>query len=89
MNAAVEFLDQIFDENPKIIAKNIDQLINTLEYFVLQPNSSWLLDKAHFYDFLVSVVNKYPKVVNNQNTRGSKIFKLALDLICQISSQVS
>lgn len=83
---AVQFLDDLLDDSPKIIAQNIDNLIYSLECLMAQPDSAWLLDRASFFDFLTSVVGKFQKLVNAKNSRGSRLFKLALDIITQTSS---
>jgi len=67
------------------MTENIDNLIYILEFFVSQPDS-WMIDNTDFLDSIIEIVAKYPKLVNCQTLRGTKLFKIALDILSQISS---
>lgn len=58
-----------------------------------QPDLSWLLDRAHLLDFVVSVVQTFPKIVTGKNSgvkdRATTILKISFELMAQVSSETT
>jgi hypothetical protein len=79
-------LDGLLQEHPKKVAEQFDKFISILELTVKDQVNYYLLDKAHILDFIVSVIEKYPKLAKNKKGRASKLFKLAMDIVCSMSS---
>ncbi len=48
------------------------------------------MDRAHLLDFVISVVQKFPKIVTGKNVgvkdKGTTIIKIGFDLMTQVSS---
>lgn len=86
MTVAIQSLDGLLAEYPKKVAEHIDQLINIVELTIKDQVNYYLLDKAHILDFIVTVVEKYPKLAKSKKARAAKLFKLAMDILCSISS---
>lgn len=86
MTVAIQSLDGLLAEHPKKVAEQIDKLICILELTVKDQVNYYLLDKAHILDFIVTVIEKYPKLAKNKKARASKLFKLAMDILCSISN---
>lgn len=89
ITVAVQSLDGLLQEHPKKVAEQFDKFISILELTVKDQVNYYLLDKAHILDFIVSVIEKYPKLAKNKKGRASKLFKLAMDIVCSMSSQTS
>jgi hypothetical protein len=53
---------------------------------ITQPHASFLMDRAHLLDFVVSVVQKYPKIASAKSGRGTRILKDALNILTQVST---
>jgi predicted PurR-regulated permease PerM len=89
ITVAIHTMDEIFESvDPKKFAKSIDQLLSILQLMINDVVNILVTEKTMMLDFVLVVVQAFPKILKNHKYRISHIYKLAFELMTQTVAEL-
>ncbi len=80
---AVQTMDEIYGEQAKSFASIIDSLIAMVEMMLNEMGNIQVVEKTMMFDFIMTVIQDYPRLVKKKSNRVTKLYRIALDMMMQ------
>lgn len=89
ITVAIHTMDEIFESvDPKKFALNIDQILSILQLMINDVVNVAICEKTMMLDFILLVIQGFPKIVKNHKYRISRIYKMTFELIMQAATEI-
>jgi uncharacterized protein YjgD (DUF1641 family) len=85
---AVQTMDEIYGEQAKSFASVIDNLIAMVEMMLNEMANIQVFEKTMMLDFIMTVIQDYPRLVKKKSNRVTKLYRIALDMMMQTVEEV-